>query len=452
MGVGTIRDNQGNWLCFPYQQKGQLVNRKYRMTSEKQHKMDKGGKLVLWNCEVLQSPAVVAGAAVVITEGEFDALIAMQCGWTHTVSVPNGAPSEATADLANSNRYSFLFESETELSQVARFILAGDGDAPGMALNRDLAAILGAERCSFVVYPEGTKDLNEVFLTYGESAVTTLLAGAKAYPVKGLYNFSDFPDLPEVESFPTGIVCLDELMKIVPGTMTVFTGYANMGKSTVLDTIVANLIMQNIKTCIASFETLVKPILRDGLSKALIGCSDNDYWQHPQRLAAWDSIESHVKIISNSLDEDLEFDLDEFLDLVRVSVVRDGVKLVILDPWNELEHKRGRDESGTEYVGRAIRKIKNFIRRYNVAFWVVAHPTKPQKGVNSPPGLYDVSDSANWSNKADYGLTYHRADKSKNEGELIVVKVRKGLPGKCDKVPVYFDHRQSRITRNGQND
>lgn len=99
----------------------------------------------------------------------------------------------------------------------------------------------------------------------------------------------------------------------------------------------------------------------------------------------------------------------------------------------------------TEYVGRAIRQIKAFAKRYQVVFWIVAHPTKPQKGTNTMPGLYDISDSANWSNKADYGLVYHREDKAENRAELAVVKVRMGLPGFCGKATVKFDHRNSRV-------
>lgn len=239
--------------------------------------------------------------------------------------------------------------------------------------------------------------------------------------------------------------CLDDMMEIVPGTLTVFTGYANMGKSTVINTIIAGLIARDITCCVASFETAPKPILRDGIAKALIGCSKSEFFNHQQRALAYSSLETHLKVISNSLEEDMEMDLDTFLETARISVLRDGARVVVLDPWNELEHKRGRDETMTEYVGRAIRRIKAFARRYNVAFIVVAHPTKPMKGTNNVPSLYDISDSANWSNKADYGLVYHRKDKTANKGELAVVKVRMGLPGECGKVEVKFDHRNSRI-------
>lgn len=444
--VSTRSDSRGNWLVFPYRLDGQLVNRKYRMTAEKQHEMDKGGKLCLWNAEALRLPHVVdSGASVIITEGEFDTLIAVQCGFEASVSVPNGAPTERIDDPINSNRYAFLWQSQADLERVKQFILAVDNDGPGLTLAHDLAAILGPERCRFVSYPEGCKDLNDTFQQGGLQAVVRTIDGAKPFPVKGLYSMSDFPDAPPVQGMATGIECLNDKMEIVLGTLTVFTGYANMGKTTVLDTMIAHAVARGVPSCVASFETAPKPILCDGIAKALIGCSDSEFKNHPQRQDAYASIEKLVKIISNALDEDLELDIDAFLETARISVIRDGARIIVLDPWNEIEHKRGRDETLTEYVGRAIRKIKAFARRYNVAFWIVAHPTKPQKGTNQIPSLYDVSDSANWSNKADYGLVYHRPDKTLNMAKLSVVKVRMGLPGQCGIVDVKYDHRVSRV-------
>ncbi|MEN3973096.1 toprim domain-containing protein [Sphingomicrobium sp. XHP0235] len=445
MNVTTQSDKRGNWLVFPYRLDGKLVNRKFRLTREKDHRLDSGGKLCLWNAECLRSDPVAKGASVVITEGEFDALIAMQCGFDHTVSVPNGAPAEAVDDPANSNRYRFLYETESDLERVAGFVIATDGDRPGIQLAHDLAHILGAERCKFVTYPEGCKDLNEVFLRDGQEGVTRVLNGAKPFPVRGLYSLDDIPEAPPVQGMETGIDALEGKMQVVLGTLTVFTGYANMGKSTVLNTIIANAVSKGVSCCVAAFETLPKPILVDGIAKALLGCSNLDYERHPHRDTARRRVHDFVGIITNALDEEMEMDLETYLDTCRIAAVRDGARLFVLDPWNELEHKRERDETQTEYIGRAIRRIKAFARRYNVAFWIVAHPTKPMKGVNSIPSLYDVSDSANWSNKADYGLVYHRPDKTVNEATLAVVKVRMGLPGECGAVKVKFDVRENRI-------
>lgn len=435
MGVSTVQRHGKNWLCIPYRLRGEIVNRKYRLTSEKRHEMDKGGKLCLWNAEALSG----GPSEVIITEGEFDALAAMRCGFSNVVSVPNGAPSDEIEDPLSANSLGFMWEHKSELEAVKSFVLATDGDTRGRGLGRALATILGQERCKFLDYPEGCKDLNEVLVQKGPEAVTNLVSEAKPIPVKGLYRLSDFPPQQEVQSMRTGIPQLDDLMRIVLGTLTVFTGYSNMGKSTVLNTILAWCITRNVRICVASFETLPRPILENALESAIRGNND-----HSPKEAA-EMLNSHLHIISNALDDDMEMDLDYYLETLRVAVVRDGVKVVVLDPWNELEHKRRRDETETDYIGRAIRHLKAFAKRYNVALWVVAHPTKPQKGFLGEPSLYDISGSANWANKADYGLVYHRPDRTQNAGTVSVVKVRMGLPGKCGKIAVRLNNQSGRI-------
>lgn len=441
LGLQTVTRDGAAWLAVPYVEWGKAVNHKYRLTSEKRHMMDSGAPLTLWNHDCLIEDS---DQPLVICEGEWDALTAVQLGW-RAVSVPNGAPSAETDDPANAKRYEFLWRARDQINRVSRIILATDDDPAGKALRADLIALLGADRCSFVEYPFPCKDLNEVLLEYGSDAVHKALREAKPVPVEGLYRLSDFPDMPEIRGIPLGIDVMDGKIEIVPGTLTVFTGYANMGKTTITNTVIAHAVMRGLSVCVGSFETAPKPILRDHIARALIGCSAYDFAAHPQRKAAYDTLEKQVRVISNSLNEDLEIDIDALLELARTAAIRDGCKLFIFDPWNELEHKRRHDETVTEYVGRAIRAVKRFARTCNVAVWIVAHPTKPQKGVNQMPSLYDVSDSANWSNKADYGLVYHRKDKTANEGELAVVKVRMGLPGECCVEVVKFDHRTSRI-------
>lgn len=441
MGVDTImRDGEG-WLSIPYVLDGRIVNRKFRHATRKEHSQDKGGKSCLWNADAL------SGAdEVIITEGEFDAMAAMVAGFSKVVSVPCGAPKDRVEDPFTAKRYEFMWESEEALKKVPRFIIATDADGPGQALAHDMAAILGAERCRLVRYPEGCKDINDVLVKHGAGAVVRCVDGAKPFPVVGLYRLNDFEDHQELPSMDIGIEGLN--MKIVLGSLTVFSGYANMGKSTVLNTILAEAIAKGVNVCIASFETAPKPILRNELARALIGCSFDEFMQHPRRQEAYQHLEQAVTIISNSMDDDAEITLEHYLELCRIAVIRDGAKIIVLDPWNEIEHKRNRDETETDYIGRAIRSIKRFAKRYNVAFWVVAHPAKPMKlkdGTIPVPSLYDISGSANWSNKADYGLIYHRPDKSENRGQLAIVKVRMGFPGECGGMEVMKCEKTSRI-------
>jgi len=392
LGLETVRDSKGNWLAVPYVEAGEVINHKYRLTSEKQHRMDSGAPLSLWNVDCLSDPKVRNGQMpVVITEGEWDALAAIQSGFPYTVSVPNGAPSAVTADLDQAKRYEWVDRHLETLKGVREFILAADDDPAGHYLRADMAALFGADRCRFVEYPFPCKDLNEVLKEYGPQRVAECISTAKPYPVQGIYTIDDFPERGEVRSYSVGVSPIEEMIRVVPGTLTVLTGYANMGKSTLMNAIIGHTMVHHFPVCVASFETDVKPILHDGLRLAILQCAKHELASHPKRKAADECIRERLTVISQTVDEDTELDLDTFLDLCRVAVTRHGAKMIILDPWNELEHKRRRDETETDYIGRAIRAIKRFAKQYDVAFWVVAHPTKPQQGSKSVPGLYDIS-------------------------------------------------------------
>lgn len=440
-GLESVMRDGKCWLSVPYTHGGEVLNHKYRLTSEKDHRMDPGAPLALWNADCLNDPKVRDGQApVVITEGEWDAMAVIQSGFPFAVSVPGGAPAAPTADLDNAKRYDWVDRHASELSGVREFVIASDDDQAGYNLRSDLVALLGADRCRFVEYPFPCKDLNEVLAEYGPEKVNECVMLAKPFPVQGLYALDDFPEKGEVRSFPIGVPAIDEMIRIVPGTLTVLTGYANMGKSTLMNAIIGSA-MQEFPVCVASFETDVKPILRDGLRLAMARCGKHELDRINPEID--DLIRNRLRIISQTVDEDMEMDLDKFLELCRVAVVRHGVKMIVLDPWNELEHKRRRDESETEYIGRAIRAIKRFAKQNDVAFWLVAHPAKPVPGLKTIPGLYDISGSANFANKADYGLTYHRTSFDRNEAKIIINKVRMGLPGKRGEVNVTFDFRTS---------
>lgn len=442
-GLRTVQDGGANWLVVPYCEDGVPINHKYRLTSEKRHRMDAGAPLGLWNADCLRDPKVRDGQApVVITEGEWDAMAAIQSGIQFAVSVPNGAPARETADLDTAARYDWVDRHADALSGVKEFVIAADADEAGQNLRADLIRLLGAERCRFVEYPFPCKDLNEVLVDYGPDRVVDCITTARAVPVQGLFRVADFPERGEVRSFAVGVTPLADMIHIVPGTLTVVTGYANMGKSTLMNAIIGHALRYHFPVCVASFETEVKPILIDGLRMAILGCSKNDLRQ-VELSDADDIIDNRLHIISQSVDEDLEMDLAKFLELAAIAVRRHGVKMIVLDPWNELEHKRGRDETETEYIGRAIRAIKRFAKQHDVSFWVIAHPTKPHEGHKKIPGLYDISGSANWANKADYGLTYHRPNFDENLALIVVNKVRMGLPGRRGQVKVTFDYRDS---------
>jgi twinkle protein len=442
--VRSFQNDSGDWekaqaIAIPYVERGRTVNHKYRRTSKKQHTIDKGGTLTLWNHDVLLEHS---DKPVVITEGEWDAMIACQLGW-RAVSVPNGTPEKPSENVDNDRRYEYLWRARAELNEVKKFIIAVDNDKPGMALRQDLITLLGADRCSFIDYGADAKDLNDTLMRYGVEACAEVLNNAKPVPIRGLYKLSDFPEPAPHQEIHIGVPGLSEHLSIVPATLTVFTGWAGQGKTTLLMQVIASLLHRGIGVTLGTFETMPRPILERKLRASLIGCAE---FSIPVTKSAWadDLIERHLTLIAQMVGEDQEMSLEDVLDFARADVQRTGSRVLILDPWNEIEHKRRSDENETEYANRAIRAIKHFMRMNQVAVWVVAHPTKPSDGnVRHVPGLYSISGSAAWANKADYGLVYSRPNKESNRAEVHVTKVRMGLPGREGRVDLEYDFRVS---------
>ena len=140
-------------------------------------------------------------------------------------------------------------------------------------------------------------------------------------------------------------------------------------------------------------------------------------------------------------DDTPEMTMDWVKDQIETAVFQHGCKIVILDPWNEIEHCWGANESETQYTNRALRDLKGWARRLNICLIIVAHPGKAMQGKTIEEcSLYDVSGSAAWNNKADHGVILKRQEleDTGNPTNLVAVKVSKsknwlkmGAPGTC---------------------
>jgi twinkle protein len=162
-------------IRLPYVERGKTVKWKYRtLAGEKRFLQEAGGRKCFWNVDVLTDPSL-APEPLIITEGELDAIIAIQSGFARTVSVPDGAPAEAQG-LAEGAKYSYVTEALSDLRPVKEIILATDADGPGVNLMHDLALRLGKARCKWIPYPKGCKDLNEAFQRHGAAGRRLLIA------------------------------------------------------------------------------------------------------------------------------------------------------------------------------------------------------------------------------------------------------------------------------------
>lgn len=447
LGLGTCaKANGGDELMIPYVVNGEVVNHKYRGLDGKAFRQDKGAVRCFWNYDALADETLASEPAIV-TEGEIDAISAIQAGFPRTVSVPDGAPTQEIGDR-ESRAYAFLDHAKEALRGVKEVILATDGDQPGIALMNDLALRLGRARCKWVTYPkrpgseDRCKDLNEVLQAYGEAGIQAVINRAQWCRIDGLYRMSELRPVPERQALTTGFAFLDQHFKVRLGDFSVVTGIPGHGKSTWVNDWACRMVEQHGWTiAMASFEQHPQTDHRRALRQWFCGKASK-YCSREELSAADAWIDQHFVFIVPS-DEDLA-NLNWTLERMAAAVTQFGAKLVVIDPWNELDHDRPSNMSETEYTGVAIKQFKRLARNLDAHITVVAHPRKMLK--DEAPGLYDISGSAHWANKPDVGIVISR-DFESGLSQLDVVKSRYvdqiGRPGA---VSMAFNAQTMRFT------
>jgi len=364
--------------------------------------MTPGHRISAWNRQVLED-TTLADQPLVITEGELDAAAAIQCGWPRTVSHPTGAP-DTDYEAQDTARFDWLETERAHLRGVKEIILAADGDRAGIILRNQLAMRLGRARCKWLPYPKACKDLGDTLRLHGQAGIDAAMARAQWMPVAGVHRWDQ---LPPTEHRPSwDIPLIQDVWRPRPGDFTVITDIPGHGKSTFLNWVAVKLAQDhNIRTAIASFE-LEDDDARRTFRGMAAGQDVTGFTEYRLReLDAW--LNSHLLMMVPPTDG--EASLPWLWDCMEAAVLRHLCQMIIIDPWNQMDHLRRRDETLTEYTGNAIKQIKTFAKAFGCHVVVAAHPAKRQSGADPyPPDLNDISDSAHWYNKPDVGLTVWR--------------------------------------------
>lgn len=388
----------------------------------------KGFKLSFWN---LDRVLAANPERVFITEGELDALALIEAGISagEVLSVPNGAKERPAEDPKEQRGYSYVDDAlRAGLERVRRFVWCGDADGPGLALRADFVKLLGAAKFDFIEWPEGVKDANDMLASDGPDALRGFVSdGALPWPIAGLYRMSELPEPAPMTLWKPGFAEWEDKVMLAPRTLSVVTGHPGHGKTGLWAQIWFQVVREyDVSICVASFETRAKPHLRRQLRSLYAGTLERN-------LTGREIVEADAWIDDRYLfvvHPEQKPTLEWFLDMAEIAIVRHGVRIVQLDPWNRLEAARGRDESETDYIGRCLRVIHGFAHDMNCHVQILAHPAKMESiRRGSPPSLEDISGSKHWDNMVDQGFVIHRPKvfddgKRQTEAELYCRKAR----------------------------
>lgn len=293
------------------------------------------------------------------------------------------------------------FELDPTLSFFGQFVLAFRKGSEG--LRDDLAMRLGDIACTHVEWPANLINPQDV---------AALLRSAQPMWVDEVCTLSGVPEPSPQQAYLSGFRLLDDHgFRIVRGTFWPVIGPYGSGKSVVIRQLACNLWKQyGWRTLITAFEEKIKPRYVRDLRRHLIGRANN-LWTEADVAKADKDIEAAFRFLRRRRGAMLDF--DRLLNRIEYAVRRYGVDVVIIDPWNEIDHIVPRHfSSKSDYVGHCIMRLKQLADDYNLVMIVCAHPPKDGVEKKTIKGrlltLNDGADSAHWGNKADIGWAVWR--------------------------------------------
>ena len=405
-------------VCFNYFEGGQLVNTKFR-SGKKHFKMVQGAELIPYNIDSL-----IGQTSCIIHEGELDAASSIAAGFKGVISVPTGANS----NLSWLDRFM-----ETHFEDLEEIIIAVDTDSAGIRLRDELVNRLGAERCRVVAYGPDCKDANEHLVKYGLESLRIAIEQAVEVPLEGIFTAADLHgDLRALfdngfgPGAETGWEEMDKICTYERRRNIIVTGTPGAGKSEWVDELVLRLCLRH-QWKIGFFSPENIPIvyhLRKLIEKLTGHRFQNGCGMTEGLLARSEEFlaenVSHISLKGNATP-------DRVLAKARELVVRRGCRIFVFDPLNRFDHEPAPGQTETQYISNLLNKFMEFATQYNCLLILVAHPRKmnrnPTTGATPRVEMYDINGSADFYNKADYGIVVER-DKEIGITRVYVDKVK----------------------------
>lgn len=374
-----ISMRNGN-IMFPYLQNGQLINFKTRGIKDKKFGQATNAKPIMFNYD-----RCVGQSSIIITEGEFDAMSWHEVGLSFSTSVNQGAPNVNDKNVDSklecvTNCYEALFEK-------AEVVYIGvDNDPNGKRLEKELIRRIGIEKCKIIDFSP-YKDANELLVKQGRQELLKRYENASDARLEGTYNVKQFKEeilnqyhngLNKGET--THIKELDEIWKWRVGEVTLWTGYQNEGKSTFLKYIsVVKSVFDGDKFAFFDPESIPITDFYNDLIEMYVGKTmdldkPNYRMTEDELNGAIDFIDSRFHFVYP--DENLK--LESIFQRFRFLIQKFGVKHVIFDPYNTIEHLANPNEREDLYISRFMSQLKRFAVDNQVSVHLVAHQNTPR--------------------------------------------------------------------------
>ena len=369
---------------------------------------------------------------IIITEGEFDALSLWAAGYPYAISLAGGSNSK----MDSLEPISKMIDD----GKIKEVFIAVDSDEPGRKARNNLVNLFGRDKTRIVNWGAlGAKDANECWVKHRDFQVAFDKARAPLFDgiVRAKSVVSDIEKI-RVGGFrggaKIGLPGIDDLITVASDQITVVTGVPGSGKSSFLDFCLVQLgVRHGWKFGIFSAENPIDI----HVGKLCEIYSGKPIFQGTNRLSGDEAERANEWVDEHFffLDASLENSLASILARAQVLVDHKQINGLVIDPFNYTDVPLE-----TDAISRMLTDIHSFALLNHIHVWVVAHPQKmyrSQAGSYATPGMMDISGSAAWGAKTDFGLTLSRNEEGGST--LTVWKCRFRWLGSVGQTNIVFD-------------
>lgn len=456
--IVSTTDNRN--ILLPYFKNGKIVNYKTRGIDGKFFTQSRDAEPTIYNYD-----RCVDRDAIVICEGEMDSLSWEVAGIDFHTSVNMGAPNSNDKNIDKkleciSNCY--------EVFEKAKAIyIATDEDENGRNLQRELVRRFGAEKC-LLVDLSPYKDANEVLIAEGAESLQKRLKIASTPKVEGIFNVDDV-SASMLDGFHNGqergttthIDSVDKAWTWRNGEVNIWTGYQNEGKSLFLNQLATlKAVFDGWKFAVFSPENMPINDFFNDIIEMYIGRSSDPFHGNLQMTLeeykeAMDFVKKHFFIIYPKKD----FQLNTIFEKAKFLVKTKGIRSLIIDPYNTIQHRMKSGEREDLYISRFMSELKRFALDQNISVNLVAHQVTPMKdndGRYIKPDVNRIKGGGTFADKADNVMFVWRPERALDYSSTLVTfgsqKIKKqklvGTPQEI--TDISFNVKEQRYYFNGK--
>lgn len=398
------------YISFPsFSPSGEIVNNSYRSlepidNGKKKVFQDKGCAPSLFGWQAM-TEADYRGRKILLCEGQIDAMTWRQWG-IPALSIPNGSGTT-------------WIEYEWEnLEMFDTIYLSFDMDGKTQDSLKKTISRLGRHRCLIVNIPD--KDANDALKAGRTSEEAQMwVRNATAPKLKDFVNSKDLRDriykqfYPDPEDRGIKIALLtgrskEQSFEVRPGEVSIWTGISGHGKSTFLKDVFMDLIHNDQKCMIASFEMkpekIVKTMFKSAFGREILTPSEID--------AALEQVGSQIFFC----DRIGSISPKELLEMMEFAHCRHGVTQFMIDSLMRVDGL----EEDYPAQGDFMNKLSSFVKDFPSHVHIVCHPRKTSE--DATPSGNDIKGStllrANCDNIFSVSRNFKK-ERAKAEGKEV---------------------------------